>query len=68
MHFEYYYQVKYAMYRHGQEVMTITFYGSGSSKMDWFSPGRVLGSPWTDLPGKQDFKNSAGGDFFSIDG
>ncbi len=56
------------MYLDGYEKMAMIFDGQGSDQMNWFSPGRLISSPWTDLPGGIQFDSGAEGIHFSIEG
>ncbi len=56
------------MYLDGYEKMVMIFDGRGSDQMNWFSPDRLITSPWTDLPGSTQFNSGTGYTWFSIDG
>ncbi len=56
------------MYLDGYEKMAMVFDGQGSDQMTWFSPGRLISSPWTDLPGSTQFSDVTAGTYFSIGG
>ena len=42
-------QVKVALYAKGQEVLSLTFNGTGSTKYNWFDQTRLEVHPWTDI-------------------
>ncbi|XP_070552383.1 uncharacterized protein [Ptychodera flava] len=46
--------VKLSLFKDDVEVATIVFDGVGSTKTNWFSPSRLLGSSWTDLTNETD--------------
>lgn len=55
-------QVKYSLYKSGQEVAYAIFNGTGSSFTDWFSRERLMTSSWTEALTTTSFN------FFSIAG
>ncbi len=48
--------------------MAMIFDGKGSNQTNWFSPGRLITSPWSDLPGSHQFDSGEEGVYFSIQG
>ncbi|RDC75241.1 hypothetical protein DLJ49_00340 [Rhodovulum sp. 12E13] len=54
--------VRVSMYSAGSEVAFIEFDASGTSKTDFFAPGNVAASSWTDLASAESFR------YFSIPG
>lgn len=42
-------EIKLALYENGVEVEHVTFTGTGSDYMNWFSQSRIVESSWTDL-------------------
>ena len=54
--------VRVSMYSAGAEVAFIEFDASGTTKTDFFAPGNVLASSWTDLATAEDYR------YFSIPG
>ena len=55
-------QVRLVLYENGVEKEHVTFTGTGSDYMSWFSQSRIVESSWTDL------KTATGLNFFSIAG
>ena len=55
-------QVKLVLYENGVEKEHVTFLGTGSDYMSWFSQVRVAESSWADL------KTATGLNYFSIAG
>ena len=50
------------MYKRDAEMVWVEFDGAGSSKIDFFTPGRVLGSSYSDLTPAATY------DYFSLEG
>ncbi|XP_025107643.1 uncharacterized protein LOC112572273 [Pomacea canaliculata] len=42
-------KVRVSLFKNSLQVLNLLFDGRDSGYMDWFSPGRVLESPWNDL-------------------
>ncbi|KAL8579575.1 hypothetical protein ACOMHN_025528 [Nucella lapillus] len=55
-------QVRLVLYENGVEKEHVTFSGTGSDYLSWFSQSRIMESSWTDL------KTATGLNFFSIAG
>ncbi|KAL9965637.1 hypothetical protein ACROYT_G029467 [Oculina patagonica] len=55
-------EVRVALYKDQNEILSIVFNGSNSDNENWFSKDRILDSPWTDLI------NNPPTTFFSIAG
>ncbi|XP_072022133.1 uncharacterized protein [Amphiura filiformis] len=42
-------EVKVVLQRYGQDVLTLTFDGTASNKYDWFTPERLINSPYDEI-------------------
>ncbi|XP_038046844.1 uncharacterized protein LOC119721045 [Patiria miniata] len=42
-------QVRLSLYKEGQEVRRFIFDGRGSDRFNWFSPDRIMETPYTDM-------------------